>query len=162
VQGLLQVPFGSLCEVRASIRYRWDSARRGTDPFVIMQCTQSGEGMFELEGKAHRVPPGHAFLALIPEPSRYYYHRGAAEPWVFSWVNFYGELAQQLWLSLRNRAGPVIPLRPETMRSFRRLIVRAAGGTGPIPMKRAGRPMRFTWRCCGRCRGRGRRDLSKM
>jgi AraC-like DNA-binding protein len=126
MEGLIQVPFGHLDEVRASVRYRWDNGRRGTDPFVIVQQTHRGEGVFEFEGKPHRVPPGRAFIAMLPEQSLYYYPAEAREPWVFSWINFYGELAVHLWRNLRTQAGPVIPLAPPAVRLFRRLAMRAA------------------------------------
>jgi len=125
-EGLLHVPFGALSEKRTSIRYLWDNRLRGTDPFVIVQCTLHGNGIFALNGKSHRVPPGHTFVAIVPEDSRYHYPSETREPWVFSWINFYGDLAIQLWTSLRNQAGPVIPLQPTALRMLRNLIARVS------------------------------------
>jgi AraC-like DNA-binding protein len=130
-QGLLQVPFGSVREVRDSPRYRWDNRRRGPDAFVIMQLTRRGEGVFELEGRARRVPPGHAFMALLPESSRYYYPAVGGQPWVFSWLNFYGELALHLWRNLREQTGPVVRLSPGAIRLFQLLASRADKRTRP-------------------------------
>jgi AraC-like DNA-binding protein len=124
-EGLLHVFFGRFREVRDSPRYRWDNARRGSDPFIIMQLTRRGEGVFEVEGRAHRVPAGHAFIAVMPEDSAYYYPETATKPWVFSWLNFHGELALELWGGLRHQAGPVIPLSPRAVRLFYRLAARA-------------------------------------
>jgi len=90
-----------------------------------MQYTHRGEGVFELDGNSHRVPQGYAFIALLPENSRYYYPGGGCGPWVFSWINFYGEWAVPLWTNLRNIAGPVIPLPPPALRLMRRVIARA-------------------------------------
>ena len=126
VEGLLQVPFGSVKEMRTSSRYQWDNWQRGTDPFVIVQYTQRGEGIFEIDGAAHRVPRGHALIALVPENSRYFYPEPAREPWVFSWANFYGELSLRLWRELRDQAGSVIALAPAAVRSFHRQTVRAS------------------------------------
>jgi AraC-like DNA-binding protein len=142
-EGLLQVSFGSREETRTSPRYRWDNARRGSDPFVIVQWTRSGEGIFELGGRAHRVAPGQAFIALIPDNSRYYYPTEGRVPWVFAWVNFYGELALHLWRSLRNQAGPVIPLRPAALRHFRRLIARASQRDWADPYEASGAAYAF-------------------
>lgn len=133
MEGLLQVSFGHLDEVRMSPRYQWDNSRRGEEPFVILQCTHRGEGAFELDGKSHLVPPGHAFIALLPENSRYYYPVGVREPWVFSWVNFYGEWAVPLWTGLRNQSGPVISLPPPALRLLRRLIARTRKRTWADP-----------------------------
>jgi AraC-like DNA-binding protein len=125
LEGLLQVPFGHLDERRSTPRYHWDNRQRGSDPFVIVQCTEAGEGVFELEGQPHRVPQGQAFIALLPEDSRYYLPEGADGPWEFSWINFYGDFALQLWRSLRLQAGPVVPLRPSARRLLRPMIQRA-------------------------------------
>jgi AraC-like DNA-binding protein len=131
MEGLLQVPFGLRREVRNSPRYLWDNQRRGPDVFVIMQLTLRGEGVFELEGRPQRVPPGHAFIALLPEASRYYYPADARRPWVFSWLNLYGELALQLWRNLRDLSGPVMPLSPPAIRNFQRLATRAEKRSWP-------------------------------
>ena len=132
-EGLLQVPFGSVREVRDSPRYLWDNRRRGTDPFVIMQLTRRGEGVFEIEGRAYRVPPGNAFIALLPEDSRYYYPVENRGPWTFSWINLYGELALHLWRNLRTQGGPVLPLSRSAIRLFDRLAARAEKRTRPDP-----------------------------
>jgi AraC-like DNA-binding protein len=125
-EGLLQVPFGNRDEVRHSPRYQWDNAQRGTDPFVIFQYTQEGEGIFEIDGIRNRVPKGHALIALVPEPSRYSCGAHARVPWVFSWVNFYGDLNLRLWRELRDQAGPVVALAPPVVRMFHRLCARAS------------------------------------
>lgn len=122
MEGLIQAPFGAFCESRNSSRYSWDNSHRGTDPFVIIQCTHRGEGVFELHGTIHRVPPRHAFIALVPEPSRYYFPAALRKPWVFSWINFYGEWALHLWRTLREQTGPVIAVPPRAMRPFLRLV----------------------------------------
>ena len=125
-EGLLHVPFGEWAEQRTSVRYQWDNQQRGSDLFVIVQYTQQGEGVFELEGKCHPVPAGYAFIAILPENSRYFYPSHAREPWIFSWANFYGDLAIQLWASLRNQSGPVIPFPPSTVQLLRRLVHRVS------------------------------------
>jgi AraC-like DNA-binding protein len=93
---------------------------------VIFQYTKQGEGVFEFDGKAHRVPKGHAFISMVPENSRYFYPENAREPWVFSWASFYGELSLRLWSELRDHAGPVIALAPSAVRLFHRLTLRAS------------------------------------
>ena len=122
MEGLIQVPFGSHRETRSSSRYFWDNSHRGADPFVILQYTHKGEGVFELHGTLHRVPPGSAFIALLPEPSRYYYPGNTRAPWIFSWINFYGDWALNLWRTLREQTGPVIALQPSALRPFLRLV----------------------------------------
>ena len=121
VPGLIRVPFCSQRERRATPRYDRDNFQRGTEPFVIVQHTLKGEGCFEIGGDIHLVPEGRALIALVPEKSRYFFPRDGAEPWIFSWVNFFGELALRLWSELRAGAGPVIPLAPVAARLLRQL-----------------------------------------
>jgi AraC-like DNA-binding protein len=93
---------------------------------VIFQYTKEGEGCFEIDGKVHRVPEGHALIAMVPEPSRYFYPEHLRKPWVLSWISFYGELNLRLWRDLRDQAGPVVALAPPVNRLFHRLTARAA------------------------------------
>jgi AraC-like DNA-binding protein len=125
--GLIQVPFAQLREVQASPRYHFNNAGRGDDPFVILQYTEKGEGRMEFEGVVRPVPRHHAFVALVPERSRYFYPEEGREPWVLSWINFYGELGLRLWRELRDQAGPVIALSPTAIRLLHGLITRTSG-----------------------------------
>jgi AraC-like DNA-binding protein len=70
------------------------------------------------------VPKGHAFLAVVPERSCYYYPPDATEPWVFSWTNWYGAFACDLFRQFQARFGPVIPLAPRggAAAALRRLL----------------------------------------
>jgi len=107
---LISLPFSERTDFAQSSRYFWDSRRRGKEQFVIIQHTHSGIGMFELDGMHLPVPPEHAFIAVVPEASSYYYPREATEPWVFSWINFYGNLGLSLAREFRKTFGPVVPL----------------------------------------------------
>jgi AraC-like DNA-binding protein len=121
-QLMIQVPYGEKSESVSSLDYFWDSEQRGRDAFVIIQRTISGRGLFRFEGATHEVAPGQAFIAIIPESSSYRYPEGGTEPWVFSWINFYGPLGLRLARDLRTQYGPVLPL-PE--RSTAELAFRA-------------------------------------
>ncbi len=92
---------------------------------MIFQATRRGEGRFQYEGRDHAVPRGSAFVALVPEASRYFYPPEAREPWVVSWINFYGEMGVRLWTGLRERGGPVVALSPAAQRMLERLAVQA-------------------------------------
>ncbi|MCE0498059.1 MAG: helix-turn-helix domain-containing protein [Methylacidiphilales bacterium] len=112
----------------ASPRYRWDCTRRGDIPFVILQWTLAGEGRFENGTGIHPVPRDHAFVAVVPEPSTYYYPPESREPWVFGWLSFYGDLACELFRKFQSEFGPVIvlPGRSAAAASLRRLLAAAA------------------------------------
>ncbi len=124
-ENLITIPFGASREREDNPRYRWDNHERGGDSFVIFQYTHSGRGEIAFGGRDHPVPPGHAFIATVPEASCYAFPRTAPEPWIFSWLNFYGDLALQLWRGLRDRVGPVVPLSPSSIRLLESLIVQA-------------------------------------
>jgi len=66
----------------------------------------------------------HAFLTVIPERSTYYYPPEAREPWVVTWMNFYGALACDLFKKFQTEFGHVIPLssRGAAAAALRRLM----------------------------------------
>ncbi len=120
--------FGCLSETVSSPRYHWRSDRRGKQQFVIIQQTLSGHGLMEWENQTWEVPEGNAFICLVPERSAYRFPPDATEPWRFSWLNFYGSLAQTLCRTLRTTYGPILPLPPrsEPGLAFRALTAQAA------------------------------------
>jgi AraC-like DNA-binding protein len=124
----LTVPYLQRKQVVSNSRYRWNCWDRSKNPFVILQWTLSGEGIFEGGQGRFRVPAGHAFIAVVPERSTYYYPPEYREPWVFSWLNFYGTLACDLFSKLQAEFGPVIPLasRGAAATSLRRLLAKGA------------------------------------
>jgi AraC-like DNA-binding protein len=132
---LLTVPYFQREEKIVSAKYRWNSWERGNRPYVILQWTQSGEGRIDHAGKTLPVPEGHALLVLIPGQSSYYYPPEGRVPWVFSWLNFYGELACDLFLRFQHEFGPVIrlPNRSPAASALRRLMALAGN------VKQAGR-----------------------
>jgi len=107
---LLSMPFGDALQSISSPRYCWDSTQRGKESFVIIQWTLEGEGVFEWQGERHAVRMGEAFIAIVPEVSKYYYPKQSPEPWKVAWLNFYGSLAESLFRQLREAFGPVVPL----------------------------------------------------
>jgi AraC-like DNA-binding protein len=107
---LMHISHGFIDETVKSPRYFWDGKQRGSTPYVIFQWTQSGSGVFQAGGRTYEVGPGKAFLSLVPGDERYFYPKNGREPWVFSWMNFEGSLALELWGKLRGMYGPVIEL----------------------------------------------------
>jgi len=103
-------PFGKRVQRVNSSRYSWDNHLRGEEPFVIIQRTLSGNGIFRWGNRDWQVPADHAFIAVVPESSAYFYPYEAASPWVFTWLNFYGRLGILLCRELRLLYGPVLPL----------------------------------------------------
>lgn len=125
---VISVPFARSKEERISRRYFWPSRERGTEPFVILQWTISGEGFVEWNGRSWRVPSEQALIVIPPEESSYGYPSDGTEPWKFAWVDFYGPLAVDLFRNFRRRYGPALPLphRSEAGATLGHLIRTAA------------------------------------
>ncbi len=123
----MSVPYFTANDSASSPRYRWNCHDRGEAPFVILQWTHSGDGVFETRKLARRVPADHAFVAIVPERSTYYYPPDRQEPWIFSWLNVYGPLACDLFRAFQARFGPVVPLAPRggAAAALRRLLALA-------------------------------------
>jgi AraC-like DNA-binding protein len=123
----ISVPYFTASQTVSSSRYRWNCHDRGGEPFVILQWTHSGEGVFESRPGAHRVPAEHAFIAIVPERSSYYYPADRQEPWTFSWLNLYGSFACDLFRAFQGRFGAVVPLaaRGGAAAALRRLLAMA-------------------------------------
>jgi len=119
------VPIFKAEETVTTPRYRWNCRDHGTDPFVIIQWTLAGEGIFEDErGVARAVPPGYAFISIIPEGARYYYPPKGKQPWTFAWINIYGATACEVFRKFRAQFGNLVPLPPQsaTAAVFRHLF----------------------------------------
>jgi AraC-like DNA-binding protein len=93
-----------------SARYSWDSARRGSDAYVILQWTLQGRGALVWDRQTHAIPAPNAFITIVPETLRYYYPAPARETWIFGWINFYGDYVIDLARKFRQRFGVVAPL----------------------------------------------------
>jgi len=79
--------------------------------------------MFRIGGTTRTVPADHAFIALVPEESTYFYPKEATEPWVLSWLNFHGDFSMRVVNSFREAYGPVLalPLRSKAGMLYDRL-----------------------------------------
>ena len=122
----LSVPYSQERESVSSARYRWNCWNRGKKPFVLVQWTHSGQGIFDCERGRVPVPADHAFIAVIPERSSYFYATEGGEPWVFSWINFYGTLSCTLFTMMQLEFGPVVAISPRgaSATALRRLLTR--------------------------------------
>ena len=129
----ISVPYFKSKETISSPRYRWSCQDRGDEPFVIIQWSLSGEGVYENGDGPIPVPADHAFVAVVPECSTYYYAPAQQEPWIFAWINLYGSFACDLARKFQVEFGPVIPLssRGSTAASLRRLLTLTAQATPP-------------------------------
>ncbi|PTX99751.1 hypothetical protein DB346_18205 [Verrucomicrobia bacterium LW23] len=108
---LLSVPYAQINEARTSSRYYWDSMKRGSDPFVIVQRSVAGAGAVTLGKRRWEVPSGHALVTVVPERLCYFYPPEARMAWTFSWLNFYGPLATEIGKRFRDQFGPVCPMQ---------------------------------------------------
>jgi AraC-like DNA-binding protein len=84
--------FGSIETRTDPSTYHWDGLKRlgrGDAPLFAFQLTMAGWGHFQLYGQPpRRVPPGTAFIAIMP--SRHRYYLPADSPgWTFGWISIY-------------------------------------------------------------------------
>lgn len=124
---LIQVPFCTPLETRSAGEYHWYCHARGSVPYVILQWSLEGAGYFRNKHGKWTIPPGHAFVTVLPEEAEYGCDRGR---WTFSWLNVYGDLGVQLWRQFRNCFPPVnpLPLRSPAGFALKRLIESKARG----------------------------------
>jgi len=129
----ISVPYFEIGQSVSNSRYHWRCEDRGDEPFVIIQWTLSGEGIYENDLGPVPVPAGHAFMAVVPERSTYYYSPTQQEPWIFTWINLYGPVACDLSRKFRDQFGPVVPLsaRSATAAALRRLLALTARTDSP-------------------------------
>src|SRR3984885_12949160 len=118
------IPIFAQGESISSSRYRHTSDNRGDDSFVIVQWTQSCEGLFTNDKGTFKVPPGYAFIAIIPEKTSYHYPPKSKVPWVFDWFNVYGSIACEIFRKFRAEFGHIVPLPlgGAPAAAFRRLL----------------------------------------
>lgn len=110
--------------------YRWDGLERTDGPLLLFQYTLSGEGVFELDERTHRVIAGQAFLAEIPSSHRYYYPAESKEPWEFLFLLFRPNLVLPLWRKFLSEAGevPHLPVDSAPVRLARMIVADAGAG----------------------------------
>jgi AraC-like DNA-binding protein len=108
--------FGSVETRMDPSRYFWDGMKRlgrRDAPLFAFQLTLAGWGHFQLYGQPpRRVPPGTAFIALMPSRHRYYLPE-ESPGWTFAWISIYhpyllARIAKQV-----TATGPLIEVAPE-------------------------------------------------
>lgn len=161
---LLTPAYGKIEETVSRSSYHWDSRHRGKSPFVILQATHSGFGIYEERGKRHEVPRGHAFVTVVPEDVRYYYPEGGREPWVFSWINFYGDQGIRLWKWFRQRYGSVFPMeeRSAARLIFDGLLAMTEGRKAADDFQASSESYRFAMTLAGQLESKGHAPVSAI
>ncbi|BDI34472.1 hypothetical protein CCAX7_65230 [Capsulimonas corticalis] len=92
--------------------YYWDGLRRGGDPshpFLVLQYTVSGWGIYQEGGVTHRVEPGMAFLATIPSP-HVYQHPSDSQNWSFLYLILLHPYVAQRLIERKKTSGPVFTM----------------------------------------------------
>jgi AraC-like DNA-binding protein len=94
--------------------YDWNGLTRGGDaasPFVIMQYTLNGWGIYEDKGVARRVEPGSAFFAVVPSAHRYYLP-AESEGWTFFYLILMHAYIARRMIERLKATGPILTLAP--------------------------------------------------
>ena len=108
--------FGSVETRTDPATYDWDGTKRlghADAPLFAFQLTLAGWGHFQLHGEPpRRVPPGTAFIALIPSRHRYYLPRDSPG-WTFGWISVHHPYLLQRMAKLVAATGPLIDVAPD-------------------------------------------------
>ena len=86
---------------------------RGDAPFFAFQLTMAGWGSFQPHGRPpRRVPPGTAFVAIVP--SRHRYYLPADSPgWTFGWISVYHPYLLARMAKQVATTGPFVKVAPD-------------------------------------------------
>lgn len=130
-------------ELARSPEYRFDGLNRGNHNLVIWQYTLNGMGRVSHGGREYPVPPGSAFVLMVPEPHVYFLPPDSAS-WEFLYVTVNGSELVRLGTEYRRRNGIVRRLRRTPPPSaWRGSCWRSAGKNGlPDGMTPAPAPIR--------------------
>ncbi|NLF99809.1 MAG: helix-turn-helix transcriptional regulator [Lentisphaerae bacterium] len=117
--------------------YWWHGEERGgqaSHPFVIVQFTLSGWGLFEQCGVSHRIGQDEGFLAVVPSEHLYYLPE-ASPDWRFIWLDVWHPYAVMRLVGMRDRFGPKLSVAPDsrTMQLMLDILHRLAHGLYPDP-----------------------------
>ena len=113
-------------ENAVSQSYYFDGSRRGSYETAIWQYTLSGYGIFEYGGIRHKVMPGQAFVAVVPEKHLYYLPK-KSKNWEFIFLTLHGKNSIKLFMDYRRRFGSLINFEQDskTVAKARELLVLA-------------------------------------
>ena len=108
--------FGSIETRTDPSSYYWDGMKRlgrGDAPLFAFQLTMAGWGHFQHHGQPpRRVPPGTAFIALLPSRHRYYLPDDSPG-WTFAWISIYHPYLLARMTKLVATTGPLLEVVPD-------------------------------------------------
>ena len=108
--------FGSIETRTDPSSYSWDGMKRlgrTEAPLFAFQLTLAGWGHFQLHGESpRRVPPGTAFIALIPSRHRYYLPDDSPG-WTFGWISTHHPYLLARMAKQVEATGPLVEVAPD-------------------------------------------------
>jgi AraC-like DNA-binding protein len=122
--------FGSIETRTDPATYSWDGMKRigrRDAPLFAFQLTMAGWGNFQAYGQApRRVPPGTAFISLMP--SRHRYYLPAESPgWTFTWISIHHPYLLSRLTKLVAKMGPLMEVASDgTLAGINARLVRGA------------------------------------
>jgi AraC-like DNA-binding protein len=107
--------FGSVETRTDPSSYYWDGMKRlgrNDAPLIAFQLTLAGWGYFQLHGQPpQQVPPGTAFIALIPSRHRYYLPE-ESPGWTFGWIAIHHPYLRDRMVKQVAATGPLVEVAP--------------------------------------------------
>ena len=109
--------FGSIETRTDPSSYYWDGMKRlgrRDAPLFAFQLTMAGWGHFQLYGRPpRRVPPGMAFIAIMPSRHRYYLPENSPG-WTFGWISIYHPYLLDRMAKQVAATGPLVEVAPDS------------------------------------------------
>ena len=109
--------FGSVETRTDPTSYYWDGMKRlgrGDAPLFAFQLTLAGWGCFQHHGQPpRRVPPGTAFIALMPSRHRYYLPEDSPG-WTFGFISVYHPYVLARMAKLVAARGPLVEVAADS------------------------------------------------
>ncbi|GDY11701.1 hypothetical protein LBMAG53_05790 [Planctomycetota bacterium] len=113
--------------------YDFDGARRGEEPWVLLQYTLSGEGRLRRGGRELACAPGT--LLVLPVPDRHRYWLPAGGRWEFCYASMRGSAPRRAVARLLAATGPVVALeeREPAVAALAELVLAGLADPPPSP-----------------------------
>ena len=123
-------------EVQTAPYYRIDENTRRPFAGGQFSLTIEGEGIFQIGGQITTLKAGDGFLALHGEENvSYFFPPYGKEPWIFLWISFMGEGAENSIREMNERHGSIYHLDVNgRLVSELRANVRRSGVVSPMEM----------------------------
>jgi AraC-like DNA-binding protein len=120
-------------ETRSDTSYYYDASRRTDRPHIVLQYSLRGQGFYQREGRRTVLPPGTAWLDLIPGPFEYGFHADSPLPYELVFISLSGVEAMAWYQRLTSSFGHVLEVGLDSTVGVQMLAIAHARDSGRLP-----------------------------